>query len=504
MSSKYFFGFILSFIVGVSLESIFNFGYSFVVLFLVLALMLVLLMNVIEQRQRSFFVSFVLVWCALGVLCVDVSSRMQNPHTLDALTGTSVGVGGMVVRQPDVREEYTNIVLEVKDVFYGETHNVLERPVNVLVRAHAYPELRYGDELLLKGVILIPKNVTPKEGARSFDYRAYLAKEKVFYQMFFPEVVVVARGHGNILYEKLFAVRTWLLENMFRTIPEPEASLAGGILLGEKQSLGDELLQKFRDAGVAHIVVLSGYNIAIVASGVTRTLAFLPFFLRVSMSVGAVVLFALMVGGGATVVRATIMVLVVILARVMGREGSALRALAFAGGVMIFLNPLILFHDVSFQLSFLATLSLVVFVPVIKKYFVWIRSSMFQEIVTTTFATQIFVLPLILYQTESLSFVSFIANIFILPVIPFSMFFVALVALFSWVPFLGIIFSAIAHVFLSYIIFAVSFFSQIPFASISKISFSFFAIIVSYVVIVILIMKNYFKTVSRENEENKK
>jgi competence protein ComEC len=219
------------------------------------------------------------------------------------------------------------------------------------------------------------------------------------------------------------------------------------------------------------------------------------------MSVGAVILFALMVGGGATVVRATIMVLVVILARAMGREGSALRALALAGGVMIFLNPLILFHDVSFQLSSMATLALVVFAPVIKKYFLWVRSNLLQEIVTTTFATQIFVLPLIVYQTGSLSLVSFVANIFILPVIPLVMFFTAIVALLSWVPFLGIIFSSIAHVLLSYIISVVSLFSHIPFGTISKISFSFFALIISYIVIAILIVKNYFKTVPIENRK---
>ncbi len=501
MSLKYFFGFILSFIAGVSLEHIFNFGYSFAVLFLVLALMLVLLTKVAQERRSSFLVSFVLVGCALGVLCVDVSLDMQNAHALDAYVQTSVRVEGIVIRQPDVREEYTNIVLEVNDVLYDGAHDVLERPVRVLVRVPSYPVFHYGDELLLSGKIVVPKNVLPNEGTRAFDYRAYLAKEKIFYQMFFPEVTISARGRGNILFEKLFVLRGWLLENIVRGIPEPEASLAGGILLGEKQSLGDELLQKFREVGVAHIVVLSGYNIAIVASGVTRALSFLPFFLRVSTSVGAVILFALMVGGGATVVRATIMVLVVIFTRVMGREGSALRALALAGGVMVFLNPRILFHDVSFQLSFLATLAIIVFVPLLKKYFAWVRQRTLQEIITTTVATQIFVLPLILYQTESFSLISFVANIFILPIIPLVMFSSALVALLSWIPFLGVIFSSVAHIFLSYIIFAVSIFSHIPFASISKISFPFFALVIAYIFIAVMVEKKYFRMVPSENRE---
>ena len=469
MSSKYFFGFILGFILGVSIESIFNFGYSFTVLFLVLAFILILLVNVVSSHQRSFFVSFVLASCALGVLCVDVSSNIQNAHILDVFVGTSVRVGGMVVTQPDVREEYTNIVLEARDVFYGGAHDVLERPVHVLVRTQAHPKLYYGDELVLKGELAIPKNFAPKEGARAFDYRAYLAKEKNFYQMFFPEVTVVARGHGNFLYEKLFAMRAWLFENMFRAIPEPEASLAGGILLGEKQSLGSELLQKFRDVGVAHIVVLSGYNIAIVASGATRALVVLPFFLRVSMSVGTVILFALMVGGGATVVRATIMVLVVILARAMGREGSALRALALAGGVMIFLNPLILFHDVSFQLSFMATIALIYVSPLIESHLKFLSEKWhIKEVVVSTISTQIFVLPLLLHMTGQFSVVGLAVNLLILAFIPLTMLFGFLAGITGLISvIISLPFAYIAYGFLYYELGVVKIFSSLPFASVS-------------------------------------
>ena len=499
MSSQYYFGFILSFIVGVALESFFNFGYSFTFLFHALALMLVLLGDVTSQQRHSFLVSFVLVGCAFGVLRADVSLNVQNAHTLDIYTEKSTRIKGIVVRQPDVREEYMNVVLETRDVFYDTSHDVLDPPVNVLVRAQMYPELRYGDELMIAGKIVFPKNVSAKEGERQFDYRTYLAKEKIYYQMFFPEVTIIARDQGNFVYKKLFAVRAWLLENMKRAIPEPEASLAGGILLGEKQSLGDELLQKFRDVGVAHIIVLSGYNIAVVANGVTRVLMFLPFSLRVGASVGAVILFALMVGGGATVVRATIMVLVVVLARVLGREGNALRALVLAGGLMVALNPLILFHDVSFQLSFMATLSLVVFAPVIKKYFLWIRQEMLHEIMVTTCATQLFVLPLILYYTGSFSLISFVANIFILPVIPLVMFVVALVAIGAMVPLVGFILSSFAHILLAYIILLVSFFSHIPLGSLSKISFPFFVLTISYIVFGVWIIKKYHRELSRND-----
>ena len=212
--------------------------------------------------------------------------------------------------------------------------------------------------------------------------------------------------------------------------------------------------------------------LAVVAGIISRLIMFMPFTIRLIMSALGIVLFAVMVGGGATVVRATAMALVVILARVLGREGDALRVLVLVGGLMVFMNPMILLHDVSFQLSFSATLAIVVFVPVVEKYFSFVSNRVLREIVVTTFATQIFVLPLILYHMGSVSLVGFIANIFILPVVPVAMILVALVAIFSWVPLAGSVLAFLAYTLLAYTVTLVEFFARVPFASLHNISFS--------------------------------
>ncbi|HBB44169.1 MAG TPA: hypothetical protein DCZ83_02135, partial [Candidatus Yonathbacteria bacterium] len=335
-----------------------------------------------------------------------------------------------------------------------------------------------------------------------FDYRSYLAKDGIFYQMYFPEVTIISHGNGNVIREKLFTFKSWLIKNISQRIPEPEASLASGITLGAKQSLGEDLIQKFRETGVAHIVVLSGYNIAVVAGIISRLIMFMPFSIRLVMSALGITLFAVMVGGGATVVRATAMALVVILARVFGREGDALRVLVLVGGLMVFVNPMILLHDVSFQLSFSATLAIVVFVPVIEKYFSFISSRIFREIVVTTFATQIFVLPLILYHMGSVSLIGFISNIFILPVVPVAMMLVALVAIFSWMPFVGSLLAFLAYILLAYTVTLVEFFARVPFASLHGIPFSFFVLVLAYGILV-LVCKKYFLQTSTVDKYSK-
>lgn len=486
MNTKYFFGFIISFIVGVALESILNFGYAFAILCAMSSLFVFLIVRTRSYFKNVLLVSLILFGCALGILRVDVSQMNTSAHTLDGFTERVVTIEGIIIDEPDVRETYTNIVLDVNRI-----SNVLYKNSYVLVRVPTYPEFRYGDEVSVVGKVITPKNFEAEGQVRAFDYRAYLAKDNIHYQMYFPKVSVVSHGKGSVILEKLSNIKSSLIKNISQSIPEPEASLASGITLGAKQSLGEELLQKFRETGVAHIVVLSGYNIAVVAGIISRLVIFMPFSIRLVMSALGIVLFAVMVGGGATVVRATIMALIIILARVLGREGDALRALALAGCIMVFMNPMILLNDVSFQLSFSATLAIVVFVPVIEKYFIFISNHVLREIIATTFATQIFVMPLILYHMGTVSLVGFISNIFILPVVPLAMLAVALVAVFAWVPFVGSVLAVFAYAVLVYIITAVEIFAKAPFASLEGILFPLWMLFVAYMFLGLYIIKNF-------------
>ncbi|MDD5152639.1 MAG: ComEC/Rec2 family competence protein [Candidatus Pacebacteria bacterium] len=490
MRKPYFFGFILSFISGVAFENIFYFGFSLAILFAILPAILLLVTKTDKQRKTSFLVSLVLIGLSLGILRVDILFMKQNKNALDAYISRVVKVNGLVEEEPDPRETYTKIVLEARSILDGSVKNVLKEPVRILVHVPEYPVLRLGTEIVVTGKISPAKDFVTGDG-QTFDYRTYLAKDNIFYQISFPSISVVAEGKGNFLFAKLFILKDALMKNITRLIPEPEAALGGGILLGVKQSLGEDLLSKFRVAGVAHIIVLSGYNISVVANAFSRVAIFLPFTLRLLGSSFAVILFAMMVGGGATVMRATIMVLAVIFARAIGRESDALRVLVFAGGLMVALNPLILLYDVSFQLSFLATLSLVTLSPILEKYFVKIPNDTVREILVTTVATQIFVFPILLYHMGTFSALGIISNLFILPTIPLAMFLVALVSVFGLIPIFGYAFAFVTYIILAYIIFIVELFSRIPFASVSGITFPLWALVVSYVVLGIYIIKKF-------------
>ncbi|MCH8329246.1 MAG: ComEC/Rec2 family competence protein [Nanoarchaeota archaeon] len=184
-------------------------------------------------------------------------------------------------------------------------------------------------------------------------------------------------------------------------------------MLGTKQSLGEELKQDFIDTGIVHIVVLSGYNVTIVSDAIV---GFFGYFLSgmVAFSLGliSIVFFAIMTGAGATIVRASIMAILVLIARRIGRTYEITRALLLAGLVMLIHNPWILVFDISFQLSFLATVGLIYLAPRFEKYVRFLPKFWdIRGIFAATIATQLFVLPFILYKMGTLSLVSPFVNL---------------------------------------------------------------------------------------------
>src|SRR5690606_14946816 len=212
---------------------------------------------------------------------------------------------------------------------------------------------------------------------------------------------------------RLANVREKYVSSIQKILPEPHASLGAGITIGAADTLGEKWENRFRDTGTIQIVVLSGYNVAIVTETTMRLLSFLPLAISSALGAVGILLFVIVTGASATIVRAGIMAAIALFARFTGREASSLRLLALAVVGMLLWNPLILFHDPSFQLSVLATLGLILLTPIVSKYLSWVTEKVgLREIISATLATQIFVLPFLIWMTGNVSLISPVANLF--------------------------------------------------------------------------------------------
>ncbi len=435
------------------------------------------------------------VWSAVAIMAaVPVCLRLwqlqnheaQVKRTLNdfAYEKTPVTIVGIIDTEPDIRPSTQEFTIHVEKV------DSMTVDTRVLVTEKVYPHYLYGDEISLAGKLLVPRNFS--DGSeREFDYVHYLSKDGIFFTMKNPQASVVATGKGNPLYAKLFAFKESFLDNIRRVLGEPEASLAAGEIVGDKASLGKDLTDDFRRSGLIHIVILSGYSIAIIADSIQRMLSVVPYLPRsVSLFSGAagILLFGIMIGGKATAVRACIMAIMSITAKIMYRDYHALRALILTAYVMIVQNPYIVLYDASFQVSFTATLGLILLGKHIEgflKKFPRLFPERFEirALVTSTLATQIAVAPLLLYMMGDASVVGLIANLIVVPFIPLTLLVIFCTGMSGFIAIAGgfvgtvgsyvsIGFAAVSHVLLSYELVIVQFFGTFPYAIVTINNFS--------------------------------
>ncbi|RME37982.1 MAG: ComEC family competence protein, partial [Thermoflexia bacterium] len=293
-----------------------------------------------------------------------------------------------------------------------------------LVYLPRYPTFAYGDRLLVSGLLQ-----TPPEFA-DFSYREYLARQGVFSLVRRAQAIRVGQGTVNPLLALLLTFRQQAQAVIGRILHEPAASLLTGILLGVEGGIPKDVNEAFAATGTSHIVAISGFNIAIISG------LFYQVFRRwlgprraVWPSIVGVVLYTLLVGASASVVRAAIMGILYLLGRRLGRPTYVPASLAAAAIGMTLWNPLVLW-DVGFQLSFAATLGLVLYVDRLERGALRLLTLMASEedarralgflsdALLVTLAAQIATLPLTLYYFRRLSLVSLLTNVLVLPAQP--------------------------------------------------------------------------------------
>lgn len=281
---------------------------------------------------------------------------------------------------------------------------------------------------------------------------------------------------------------------MKEILPEPESSLLAGLIVAGKDALPKNILEEFRRSGLVHIVVLSGYNITIIAEFIRKTFSFLAFRVAISASFISVLLFILMTGGSSTVVRAGIMALIAIAGKAFGHSNySAYRALLMAGFLMILLNPKLLVFDPSFQLSFLATLALIFLVPIVEKFLRKIpEKGGLRSVVATTLATQAAVLPFLIYSMGDVSAVSLLSNILVLVFIPVTMLVGFLATTISYLSTsLAMPLSYMAHLLLSYTLRIAEFLGNLEWASIEIDRFPLSLVLLIYAALILWLLRSF-------------
>jgi competence protein ComEC len=451
------------------------------------ALLFALLVPLVRRAPRPRLVALALCCAALGSARYDAAQLSPTPRDARQLNDTGdITLVGVVAEDPQRTAEGQQLVFAAeRAVVDGQA-----RPAEglVLVKLPPYPARRYGDRLALQGALKTPRGAD-RPGA--FDYRRYLERKGVF-SLMEPEGVRKLRGGGGSpLLAALLELRTACQRVLLRELPEPQASLAVGILLGLQSSIPDDVASHFSATGTSHILVISGWNITIISTmlyGVTERLR-----LKKNAAFWAILvtiwLYTLFVGASATVIRAAVMGTVVVVGQRLERQAHAWTTLFAATWAMTLYNPQTLW-DMGFQLSALATASLFAYgkgteaillkTPLRVEWLSWAR-----EALTATLAAQILALPLILFAFGNLSVIAPLANVAMLPMVPYAMLFgaICLAGGLLWLP-LGQWLATVAYLFLAWLTEGARLFANLPFAAVQLPPFPLWVLLGYYGIVV--------------------
>jgi competence protein ComEC len=464
---------LILFILGVFLALIFQFPYSIPLILLIISFFALTFTYLKGKMQASAWLTALLL-VLLGGYLTRVASGPFPPNHIENLAapGGHVTLVGRVVDEPDIRAEKTYLVIEADSLY----RNRIWIPTFGKLRAgikDGGSRYQHADVVILDGYLYRP------EGARNpggFDYGAYLRNKEIFATISVsgPDKVVILKKGNSFLAFVISPLRSWLIDKTRENLTPLSAALLSGFILGEQRDIPKEYQDLFRNTGTLHLMAVSGSNVGVVLAifAFPLTLLRVPRPPKVIILIIVIVFFAILTRLQPSVVRASIMATVGLIAYGWLRKPDYINLLALSGLLMLLWHPLQLF-DVGVQLSFAATFGIIFVLPRVNgwlsflsgKWGRWLRG--FLALLASTTAAQLAVLPLMAHYFQNIPVSGVLANI---PLIALAGFSTTLGIAFYFSPILG---EWLAHLIsiplgwiLSLVVIILRFFASLPYANI--------------------------------------
>lgn len=475
----------LSFISGITLAS-FCWPHMLADFYLSLILTATLIIIFAFYREKKILiVGLAVLFFISGIYSVNIKLSRLNKLSLEG-EGKEFSGKVIIVKEPEIKGEYQRLTVE--SFQYDK----------FLINTNLYADYFYGDVLDVNCRLEIPRNKITDEvigrsvGGGLFDYKLYLAKDNIYYLCKSSKIEKIGENQGNFIYKYILTVKNKVGSSVDKLIPSPESGLLFGLILGGDDKLLANIADNFSRTGLTHIVAVSGYNVTIVAEYLMLLGIFLGLWRRQAfwLAIIGVFLFVLMVGFPSSAVRAGVMGSLLLWAMKNGRLANSQNAVLCSASFMLLLNPMLLRWDVGFQLSFLATLGIIYVYPILERYlinkdkFYTGTKKIVSETLLLTFSAQVFVLPIILYNFGSLSLISPLANVLVLPIIPITMMLGFMMIFFAFfVPPVGTVFSWLTYLPLKYETSVINFLAGLKYSSVEWKGFPWWAVAAWYIIL---------------------
>ncbi len=419
----------------------------------------------IRKQHEPLWAAALLALFALGAARYTLSVPPSAADTPAAYSGRFVVLEGIVGDEPDVRPDLTYLRVQVTRMAVNTA--IVQPHGAVLLRADKSIDWRYGDVVRAYGVLDAPPVFA------DFNYRDYLARQGVLAWISRPESLQrIGADQGNPLMAALLRAKDDVRHSIQRSMPAPESALLAGILIGDDGGLPAGVKTAFQRTGTAHIVAISGFNVSIVIALVVPLLSrLLGRQIAAAAAIPAVIGYTVFVGASPAVLRAAGMAVIMLFGMLIWRRGFTLNTLCAAAFFMLAADPDLLF-DIGFQLSFAATLGLVLYLDrlrdaVQRRIEARTWTGILADLLFTTLAATITTLPILLSNFNLFTPSAFLVNPLVLPLQPAAMILGSLAAALGLLSApLGALAAVPAYALLTATLHAVEWFGAQPWAAI--------------------------------------
>lgn len=326
-----------------------------------------------------------------------------------------------IVQEPSTKSETTRFSVEVLGGYIQDSLIVTTGKLMISLKATTKRPLRYADRLWLKGTMsAVPPPFNPFE----FDYREYLKGSAIYHQIFLhpSNYIRIERDDSHFPGVRELALRTResFLKKLRRYCKNGEYyAIAGALLYGFRGEIDEASIKAFTNTGTIHVLSVSGMHVAVLFGFLSLVFRYIPWPLRLNwvpvvITFSIIWIYAFIAGLDPPIVRAAIMISFVLFARYFKRNSSTLNALVAAASIILLCDPRAI-TNVGFQLSFLAVLGMLLFLPIFEKIVI-VKNSFIhflRDTVGISIAAQVLTTPLTLYYFGQFPTYFLLANLLV-------------------------------------------------------------------------------------------
>ncbi|MCX7877203.1 MAG: DNA internalization-related competence protein ComEC/Rec2 [Ignavibacteria bacterium] len=401
---------------------------------LLLGLMFVIAVSVYKyiNRNKCYLLSFIILIFLCGFLWFQFRHFDKDIDNVSFHLSDEASIRGIISEMPEIKNDKVRLLIKVD--------SASRKPASGYVLATVYKNkygdksadnLRFGDVISLNGKL---EKLPGKRNPGEFDYGHYLRMhniDAVFIAFGFDKITFIEKSNQGFYYGKIiYPFKRYSMKVIDKLVGGEEGEYLKGLVLGERSNISKETKENFINAGVAHIIAVSGLNVAYVTIMIWALLTFIPIkhSLKIVITILCLIFYMNLTGNVPSIVRATVMASVLLLSGIFERKPNAYNIVCFAAVVILIYDPRQLF-DAGFILSFSAIFSLIIIYPILSELIE--KTSFFRRaepsstkgkairgisaLFLGTFAAQIGMMPITAIMFKKVSIVSLLANLFAIP-----------------------------------------------------------------------------------------